>query len=157
MDEYVVGDVKIEGDNDLDDIINDFGGIEIDGELNKSDVVFFVIDCYHLLKGDFTQFKQAVEGYLGFLKNKIIANPKDKIGLILYSVVRTQSLRVSLRTTSNSKASTLSPGWRSPRPRGSRRLRICLKMSQNSSDSLRIPQIFTRCCGCLTTKSRRCK
>lgn len=84
--ESFAADVKIEGD-EIDDIINDFGNIGIEGELNKSDVVFFILDCYDIFPNHLEQLIRVLDMYINFLKNKIISNPKDRIGLILYGTV----------------------------------------------------------------------
>jgi hypothetical protein len=43
-------EIKVEGE-EIDQIINDFGNINIEGDFSKSDVVFFVVDCFDLLPG----------------------------------------------------------------------------------------------------------
>lgn len=91
-------EVKVEGD-EIDDIINDFGTINLEEEFNKSDVVFFVVDCYDLLPDHPPDFIKVLDMYINFLKNKIIANPQDKIGLILYGTVNRFPFRTSPITT----------------------------------------------------------
>jgi hypothetical protein len=68
--------------------MNDFGNINLEGDFSKSDVVFFVVDCYGLLPDHFHVLEKVFEMYSNFLKNKIIANPRDKIGLILFGTVQ---------------------------------------------------------------------
>ena len=67
--------------------MNDFGNINLEGDFSKSDVVFFVVDCYDLLPEHVDALKKVFDMYSNFLKNKIIANPRDKVGLILFGTV----------------------------------------------------------------------
>ena len=71
----------------MDQIINDFGNLALEAEHNRSDAVFFAIDAYDLLPHNPEKLVRVLDLYINFLKSKVVGNPKDKTGLIVYGIV----------------------------------------------------------------------
>jgi hypothetical protein len=89
-------DNKSEGELDnIEEMLDDLGlgDDAANYEASKKDSTVFVVDCsQHMLEPlegeEKSQLQLIFEGYYNFLQRKIIANASDKVGLILYNVVR---------------------------------------------------------------------
>lgn len=62
-------------------------------DLAKRDSTIFAIDCslemMAVIEGEtISEFQKIMESYANFMMSKIIANTNDKVGLILYNIVR---------------------------------------------------------------------
>lgn len=68
----------------------------IEGEQNRNDSVVFIVDAYDLLPDQPEKLSKILELYSNFLKNKIIGNPRDKAGLIVYGIVCSWLFRMEL-------------------------------------------------------------
>ena len=69
------------------------GEESIKEDLAKRDSTIFAIDCslemMAVIEGEtISEFQKIMESYANFMMSKIIANTNDKVGLILYNIVR---------------------------------------------------------------------